>query len=170
MKKLKNNAGFSLGEMLLVMLILLLATGIVAGGIPAAANAYYKAVDGANAQILLSTTKTCLRDELALASEIKVSDDQKTVSYTGADGRTYEIYNTNNTEGVQGIMVKDTSVNGTEHFLVSSAAATPSLYSTYKSISYTNGIVTVRGLKVNRKDKDITIISLEEVCIQSIQK
>jgi len=170
MKKLRNNAGFSLAEMLLAMLILLLATGIVAGGIPAAANAYYKAVDGANAQILLSTTKTCLRDELALASEIKVSDDQKTVSYTGADGRTYEIYNTNNTEGVQGIMVKDTSVNGTEHFLVSSAAATPSLHAVYDKISYDDdkGIVTVFGLKVMRKD--VTIISLEEVCIQSIKK
>jgi len=168
MKKLRNNAGFSLGEMLLAMLILLLATGIVAVGIPAAARVYYKAVDGANAQLLLSTTKTCLRDELALASEITVSDDQKTVSYTGADGRIYEIYNSDNTEGVQGIMVKDTSVNGTEHFLVSSAAATPSLHAVYDSISFDKGIVTVSGLKVMRKG--ITVISLDEVCIQSIQK
>ncbi len=68
LKKLKKGkAGFSLAETLIAILILLMVSAIVAGAMPAAASAYQKTVDAANAQILLSTAMTVLRDELALS-------------------------------------------------------------------------------------------------------
>ena len=57
-QKLKSRLGFTLAEMLMSVLILLMVSSVVAGGVPVAANAYYKVVDAANAQVLLSTTVT----------------------------------------------------------------------------------------------------------------
>ena len=83
MRKLKNTAGFTLAEMLLTVVILLLASGVVATGMPAAVNAYRNAIDAANAQVLLSTTVNALRDELSTARDVQVSG--KTITYTGTD-------------------------------------------------------------------------------------
>ncbi len=67
-KSPRARAGFTLTELLAAMAILILATVIVAAGIPAATQAYVAAVDTSNAQVLLSTTSTRLRDELAVAN------------------------------------------------------------------------------------------------------
>ena len=53
--KLNNEDGFTLAETLMTVLIMLLVSSVIAAGIPAAAKAYRKAVDAANAQVLLST-------------------------------------------------------------------------------------------------------------------
>ncbi len=85
-KKLrKNQRGFSLAETLIAILILLMVSAIVGGAIPTASTVYKKTVDAANAQILLSTTLTELRDELSTASNITVTDDT-TVSYRNGSG------------------------------------------------------------------------------------
>ena len=73
-RKLSQKRGFTLAETLICVLILLMVTGIVGAAIPAASNAFTNAVDAANAQILLSTAKTVLRDELSTAAEISVND------------------------------------------------------------------------------------------------
>lgn len=80
---MRDRRGFTLAETLLAVLILLLVSVIVATGIPAAKNAYYKVVLGANAQSLLSTTATALRNELGTAWDVEVSG--KDVSYYKAD-------------------------------------------------------------------------------------
>ena len=64
-KRLKNQAGFSLAETLLAVLIMLLVSVIVANGIPVARNVYNNVIVGANAQVLLSTTVTALRNASA---------------------------------------------------------------------------------------------------------
>ena len=89
-QKLKGRAGFSLAETMLAVLILLLVSGIVAAGIPAAKNAYEKVIIASNAQALLSTTATALRDELGTAWDVRIDDDAaKTtgsfVTYNSAD-------------------------------------------------------------------------------------
>lgn len=92
-RKLKNRAAFSLGEMLVTVIILLLVSTIVATGVPAARNAYVKVVVGANAKTLLSTTIAALRDELTTARDVVVGDDGKTVTYYSAnDGAESSIY------------------------------------------------------------------------------
>ncbi len=82
-RKLKNTAGFTLAETLLTVVILLLVSGVVATGMPAAVNAYRNAIDAANAQVLLSTTVNALRNELSTARDVQVSGT--TITYTGAD-------------------------------------------------------------------------------------
>lgn len=78
MRRISNrgNSGFTLVELLVTIAIMLLATMIVAAGVPAAHRAYVAAVDSSNAQLLLSTTTERLRDELSVAkSGIDCPDD-----------------------------------------------------------------------------------------------
>lgn len=79
----KNRGGFTLAETLIAVLILLMVSGIVAAGIPAAKEALTKAVDASHSQLLLSTTMTALRNELGSARSIicdmelvEVGDDE----------------------------------------------------------------------------------------------
>lgn len=67
----KNRAGFTLAETLLAVLILLLVSGIVATGIPAAKTAYENVVLASNADALLSTAAATLRDELGTAWKVR---------------------------------------------------------------------------------------------------
>ena len=82
-KKLRNNNAFTLAETLITVLILLMVSAVVAGGVPSAANAYRKAVDAANAYSLLSTTVNALRDELSTARDVSVSGN--TITYYSSD-------------------------------------------------------------------------------------
>ena len=81
--KLKRAAGFTLAETLMTVLILLMVSAVVAGGMPAAMNTYHKAVDAANAQLLLSTTVNALRDELSTAWDVEVNGT--TITYQSSD-------------------------------------------------------------------------------------
>ena len=80
----RNNKGFSLAEMLMAILILLLATGLIAAGIPSAIRTYRKVMDTVDGQIFMSTTMTCLRDELDSARDIEIKDN--TIKYIDANG------------------------------------------------------------------------------------
>ena len=82
MRKLKSMAGMTLAETLLAVLILLLASSIVATGMPAAVSAYRNAIDAANAQVLLSAAVNALRGELSTARDVKASGG--TITYTSA--------------------------------------------------------------------------------------
>lgn len=168
-RKLNQQNGFSLAEMLVAVLILLMVSAVVAGGIPAASNAYSKAVDAANAQVLLSTAATALRDELGTAKNVSVSG--KTVRYYSADNGNYSELSLGEKDGRSVIMltsylgekIKD-SVSGTssgstaditlggentvQWELVSSAAITKKLGLTYESVVFENGIITFTNLQV----------------------
>ena len=163
-RKLKERAGFTLAEMLLAILILLMVSSIVATGIPAARNAYEKVVLGSNAQILLSTTVATLRDELGTAWDVKADETSGDLLYFSAD-----------TGAVSRLFIKDKTImlqefagmedidrdmsTGTARPLVSEAAATSDLYAIYDNVSYDgdSGIVTFSGLKVRRSSNDAVI-------------
>lgn len=66
-QKLAQSHGFSLTEMLAVVVVLTLVSMVMATGLPAAIRAYEQAVDAANSQVLLSTTIERMRDELSVA-------------------------------------------------------------------------------------------------------
>lgn len=74
--RLRQARGFTLAETLVTILILLLVTSIVIAGMPTATNVLKKTVDAANAQTLLASTLTRLREELTTALEIKASGSE----------------------------------------------------------------------------------------------
>ena len=58
-RRLRSKKGFTLAEVFIALLIMLMVSAVVAAGIPAASKAYDKTVTAANAQTLLSTTLSC---------------------------------------------------------------------------------------------------------------
>ena len=159
-KKLKGSGGFTLAETLLAVLILLLVSTIVATGMPAAKNAYEKIVVAANAQVLLSTTATALRDELGTAWDVNI-DDSTTVSYNSSDtGAKSKLYLKDGKIYIQEYVdndylnTKDGTGVGKERLLVSDKAATSDLVVTFTSLSKvdTEKTVVITGLVVNNKE------------------
>jgi len=143
-KKLKDYKGFTLAETLLAVIILLLVSTIVATGMPAAKSAYEKIVVAANAQVLLSTGATALRDELGTAWDVKIEDDGKTVTYYSSDtgGKSQVLLNSTDQDKIYIQeyvkndylnLVEGTSV-GEKRLLVSDKAANGDLVITYEGI------------------------------------
>ncbi len=179
-RKIANKSGFSLAETLLAVLILLLVSVIVANGVPAATKAYEKVVLGANAKVLLSTTISALRDELATAKDLTVTDN--IITYYSADsGATSRIFldaATVNEYGEPGeavvprIMIQEYIDANPSIFsmtpsamltvaarpLVPSKAATGDLYVTYEKVDppFKPGdeTITIKDLKVMRESSD----------------
>lgn len=141
-EKLKRASGFTLAETLMTVLILLMVSGVVAGGIPAAVTAYSKAVDAANAQVLISTTVNALRAELCTAKDVQIkTDDQNAIFYISpTTGSKTKIFIGNDKDGESTILVWDfLNYDGTERStetqrrLVTKSAATKNL-----QIKFTN--------------------------------
>ena len=157
--KIKNQSGFTLAETLMTVLIVLLASSVIAAGIPAASNAYMKAVDAANAQVLLSTTVNALRSELSTAWGVETHDGNVEYysSKTGAKTRL--------SLGDDNIMVLDyVQYGGTTgqtdpnthtvipaYELVSKKARDEKFKVSYSSPSVANGMVKFENVTV--KDK-----------------
>lgn len=117
-EKLRSQKGFTLAETLLAVLILLLVSVIVATGMPAAKNAYEKVVVASNAQALLSTAATSLRNELGTAWNVLIDDDAAKTK-AGNPGSSVT-YNSANTGGLSQIaMDKDTGITLQEYKQVS---------------------------------------------------
>ncbi len=197
-RKLNQQNGFSLAEMLVAVLILLMVSAVVAGGVPAASNAYSKAVDAANAQVLLSTAATALRDELGTAKNVSVtqnvsiSDDKGTVRYYSADNGNYSELSVDISDGRPVILVtsylgetvensasgdsagsgaSDTLGAGTptvQWELVSSAAITKKLGLTYESVRLDNGIITFTNLQVLKNSNMLAELEQLEIRVISM--
>jgi len=113
-EKLRSQNGFTLAETLLAVLILLLVSVIVATGMPAAKNAYEKVVVASNAQALLSTAATSLRNELGTAWNV-IIDDDAAITKAGTAGSSVT-YNSANTGGLSKIdMNPDTGITLQEY-------------------------------------------------------
>ena len=175
MKKLKSAAGFTMGEMLVAILILLMAAVVVMRGVPAAKAAYEKVTMSANAQLLLSTTVSSLRDQLSTAKDVKVSD--KTVTYYSADtGNTSQISVAE--DGVimlqeyMGNTVAGDTVGDEEkpaaRQLVTAKASTAELSVTYSGVSYADGVVTFTGLEVGSPSGGTILADLDTLMIRVV--
>ncbi len=166
-----NKRGFSLAEMLLAMLIMLLVSLIMASGIPAVKNAYEKVVVAANADVYLSTTVTALRNELATAKDIKVNGDSISFYHLarGAVSKIEKDSGNNNQISIQryadsteleGISLIEPTSTPTKPLtsdpiplvvVGSELGSWDDLYVTYDSVSYSGGIITFTNLAVKRK-------------------
>ncbi len=193
-KKLRSSrAGFSLAETLIAILILLMVSAIVGGAIPAAANAYTKNVDVANAELLLSTAMNMLRSELGTAQEIdKELSVGDTIVYkyiysyaVVKEGKTSFVDNYRWSKivfgeygGVDGIWVYDGKLGddakpvfeSAPRLLVSKEAITKNLKLKCDGISYdpTTGVITFTKLYVERNG--ITLDSRSSVEVRTLIK
>lgn len=166
---IRERSGFTLAETLMAVLILLLVTAIVAGGMPVAVNSLEKSVDGSHAQVLLSTTMTALRDELTTAKDVKVSGT--TISYTDGSGLRSEIkikddhkiwlvkaksYLPEDTA----LTTEGTGLNAIERLLVSDQAATDMIVS-YSGVERNGAVLSFTGLSVTKDNKQIAVLGTD---------
>ena len=177
--RIHGRSGFTLSETLMALLILLMVTSIVAAGVPVAANAYNKVIMASNAQLLLSTTMTNLRDELGTAQDITVReiihDDASTeivIEYKNDKGGNSTIYQVSpgmSETREPGVHVLEVSGdNSYSHLLVSRKAATENLYLTYTIDDFSafngyksTGYIKFDKLTVKTKDADKVITEIE---------
>lgn len=179
--KLRSSKGFTLGETLLAILILLMVTTIVAAGIPVARDAYEKVVLASNAEVLLSTTITTLRNELGTAQDVKkpvaeTGEKANTVItyYNPTRGASSKIYVAS--DGTQGIMFQryysedGLSAAYEPSPLLPPKTSTQDLYVTYEEVTYDKDkrIVTFFKLSVNRTSGAQGLASRERLSIRVI--
>ena len=176
-RKLHSKAGFSLTELLAAVIILLLVSSIVASGIPVARDAYNKVVIASNAEVLLSSTITTLRNELGTAKDVKVNSNAITYYnpsrkalakiYVDTDGIMFERYHS------EGTTTEIINTGSAATLLMPSKTATGDLYVTYTSVTYTevskgNVYVTFNGLSVNRESGQTGLAVRPNVSIRVI--
>ena len=164
--KITCSKAFTLAEALVAILILLMVTAIVAAGIPSAANAYDKVVIASNAEVLMSTTMSALRNELSTAKDIRIAVDSSGheingISYynSSSDSRS-KIYCTDSDIMYERYAVDEQLGNkGSDpERLISEAASDKEkeLHVSFTGVSYSNGVVTFSGLAVKKKNGDET--------------
>lgn len=177
--KLKSRAGFSLAETLLAVLILLMVSTIVATGIPVAQNAYNKVVLAADAQSLLSTTISALRNELGTANDVSVSD--KTITYLSARTSAYsQIYLDGDVimlqeyvgvpDGVPLIGAVVAESVDTSRRLVSTGSAPSGMYVVYGGAAIANNVLTISNLEVKKGTTVITSLPSLQIRVFSTYK
>ena len=169
--KLNNTSGLTLIEMLTVVLILLLVSAIVAAGVPAAMRVYNRVVDASNAQVLLSTTKTRLRDEIGTASDIEITGGEtpavpgvvtgNAISYDNSLGISNRIdCCTDTTYDDKPVIFIQEYANHPEaemrkkfyHPLVSNSASAGNLYATFENVTDNgSGIITFHNVVVKKR-------------------
>lgn len=195
LQKLNSQTAFTLAETLITVLILLMVSAVVAGGVPAAANAYAKAVDAANAHVLLSTTVNALRSELSTAWNVEEVDkgityyssatgSQSMIYISGSDGKIMlQEYVDLLTAREEEVSSSTGASDSTEDNSIVPARPIVSDAMTIKgkltigcgddgNISYnkTTGIVTVAGLQVKKGDQTIVKMPGTGLTIRVITK
>lgn len=158
----RGERGFTLTEMLVTMLIMVLASTLMATGIPAAVDTYKKTVNSANAQMALSTTLTVLRSEYGASTRL-VAGDTKTY-YLSDEDVFAAIENPSESETYRGLVKRYYLNTGSEaspvfapfreggealsYPIISDATITEPLHVTVGSIEWRNGEVVVHELQV----------------------
>ena len=189
--KKRKRSGFTLAETLVAILILLMVSAIVAGAIPTAANVYTKTVDAANAQVLLSTVITVLRDELGTAVSVTVPGGGTAIDYVnGNDGyrriklKVAASSDDEDSEGegsdelAPGIWLYNGQVDldsgaityVNPRLIVSGKAVTNNLIMTFGSVAKdADGVITFTDLAVNRTD-GATLAKRDTFRIRTVKK
>ena len=170
-RKLHTENGFTLAETLLAVLILLMVSTIVATGIPVARNAYEKVVLASNAEVLLSTTISTLRNELGTATDVdipggtavnNVKSGKAITYYNSARGSSSRIYMINDGTDIQfqryysaeGLLPNGATDSGN---LISDKTATNNLHVTFDTVAFDQdtGIITFSNLAAVKSDKSV---------------
>ena len=175
--KIKARSGFTLAETLLTVLILLLVSGIVATGIPVAKNVYDKTIVAANAQVLLSTAVTALKDELGTAWDVAIGEDGKSFTYFSADtGARTRVYMDGNTIKIQdytevdGLIITTDSGVGTPRPLISQKSMTDNLIVRYdaENSGLSGDTISINKIEVCRNGSEDALAGLDSLVIRPV--
>ena len=158
--KLNDKAGFSLGEVLVSLLIMTLVSVLLVNGMDTIMHTYRRSVNAANAQTLLSTAITELRSELSFAADVECEDGE--ISYRNSDGRFCSISNgiassaglTADAEMYPGLCI---TVGSSSRELVSSEASTELVCRIDMddvSCSKTASTITIGSMKIFEAGKE----------------
>lgn len=162
-----HNMGFSLTEMLVTLLILALASTLMATGIPVAIDTYNKTVNSANAQIALSTTITVLRGELGSSTQVVANEtDGKLLYYRCSEGVWAKIENPID-EGGKGLVKSFYSEDpSTKEFQPISNGDGPIAYPLVSDKAITDSLrVSMDSIK---KDSGTNSIEIKELCVTEL--
>jgi type II secretory pathway pseudopilin PulG len=162
--KIKSSRAFTMAEALVAMLILLMVSVIVATGIPAAMRAYNNVVLASNAEVLLSTTMTALRNELGMATDIRVIE-KVTTEEDGKTNVTDKIVESDENGVAAGeavIYYNEATGSESEIFLKTSGDITDIMYKSYAADPLLNNKVSKNERRIVTKeaadkDKDLHV-------------
>ncbi len=152
------------------MLILLMASSIVAAGIPVAIRAYDSVINTSNAQLLLDSTLTALRDELGTAREIDCNETTGAVNLYLSNNGFYCYVSSEST----GIMLNYTEADKTTAYtslpLVSNSALTHKLHSEYEKLVYvpSTQMFYVKNLKIVKDGSGKVLAERADVYIRAL--
>ena len=170
--QIRNRQGYSLTELLMVILILGLIAASIGGGVTAVRDAYEKVTLRANAETILSTTVTAMRDELAYAEKIDSGDNP---AFYSGNSHTYIRYiNSGNTDGIKIQYYtgseEDHIESGEPVLLLSEKAMGGKLYTVFTDYTYDSSrkIFTVTGLKAIEKSTGKEILSIDDLSVSAI--
>ena len=160
MRKLRNNKGVTLTEVLATIVLVGLLGSMISAGIPVITRALDKITTRSRAEMLLNTTVTLLRDNLRYAYEVEKSGDG--YLYEGDDGWYYVIsketgtgwilltpYKSRNVQPENILGIEDASKVKNWH-ITNDETADKILVATYDSITFADDTdtFTISGLKV----------------------
>lgn len=158
-RKLKENKGSTLTELLMTVLIISLIGSALGGGLVVVQRCYRQFTERAHAATLLSTTATLLTDNLEYATSLTNGDNS--ISFVNANTQARARLSWTGTEGIILSYESDGDADaaadtGKRTALVSEAGLTDSLYTSFDNISYQvekdgRALITVKGLAVYRK-------------------
>lgn len=170
-RKLNSSSAFSLAETLVAILIMLMVSAIVAGGIPAARNAYEKIMKAADAEVMMSTAISTLRNELGTATKVKAASNSliyfsEAVEASSRISKGKYDFTKGKLSGKSEETIKyqkyaktfeEQETESTPVLLISEEASGGDLYVSYDDVDYKNGIVTFKNLNVyDEKDDKVT--------------
>ena len=160
----RARSGFSLVELLVTLLVVTLATIMVTAGLPAAVRAYTDVVDKSNAQVLLTTASTLLRDKLSRSVDVVKDENGKVKSFVDSSTgcTTYIKVDENSHELLMWETSSPTDGDPTGHRKpliqgIESQSRGWKLVVGCESadaVTYEDGLFTIRGLKVWRAEED----------------
>ncbi len=174
----RSKAGFTLAELMLTVMILLLVALVSATGISTAVQVYRRAVDKANAPVLLSTAVSELRNKLSTAVEIescsgtevtfRSSTTKKTTLSQDDDGINIIDYQTELTGSGTDLGAASSSVRSLIPPLFANQSRQKDIKVSWTNIALvtdSNNVVTgvtVTGLKVTAGEDEETKAELED--------
>ena len=150
---IKTKKGFSLTELLVAILILAMVSAVVAGGIPVAKDAYEKITLSANAQVMLSTAISALRNELCTAEDVNIDSATGKIEYYDSSIKNYSSISKQGSKG--DVMLTKYSRNPksderTQRLVTLGEKLDDQLHLTYTSAEYseTDRSIIFKGLRV----------------------